>query len=313
MNPLGMFKDGKRLQEWTTKNLLPMSGKLIPEFDRRKSIRDMFSRKPTLSKSETTNSVTLETPSTAAADTPTASTISEVEETISTNTSQDTSNFIPSPETSMSERPGGAVKRPQKSETPAPPPKRAKSGSAPSDKGTSGKGQQTLKGFFKPKTTPSNGLDGAKDSPKINTFSQQSTSSFSAIGDGLAASPEIDTFDADDPESLFIPLNENENDRPVSQPSAVKEPSDDEVIDPIASKESWSKLFNKRAAPRCESHNEPCTSYVTKKPGINCGRSFWLCARPLGPSGNKEKGTQWRCPTFIWASDWNGSGPSTGG
>jgi AP endonuclease-2 len=31
--------------------------------------------------------------------------------------------------------------------------------------------------------------------------------------------------------------------------------------------------------------------------------------RPLGPRENKVKGTQWRFPTFIWASDWNPSAP----
>jgi AP endonuclease-2 len=47
----------------------------------------------------------------------------------------------------------------------------------------------------------------------------------------------------------------------------------------------------------------------TKKKGSNQGRSFWMCARPLGPSGQKEKGTEWRCGTFIWSSDWqNGKG-----
>jgi AP endonuclease-2 len=74
------------------------------------------------------------------------------------------------------------------------------------------------------------------------------------------------------------------------------------VIDPIVAKESWSKLLGKRVVPRCE-HNEPCVSYVTKKPGVNCGRSFYMCPRPLGPSGQKEKNTQWRCGTFIWSSD----------
>jgi AP endonuclease-2 len=36
------------------------------------------------------------------------------------------------------------------------------------------------------------------------------------------------------------------------------------------------------------------------------GRSFFMCARPLGPSGDKEQGTEFRCRTFIWSSDWNG-------
>lgn len=48
----GMFKGGIRQREWSTKDLLPMSAKLIPEFDRRRSIRDMFTKKPSLPKGE---------------------------------------------------------------------------------------------------------------------------------------------------------------------------------------------------------------------------------------------------------------------
>lgn len=91
-------------------------------------------------------------------------------------------------------------------------------------------------------------------------------------------------------------------DRPIS-PSG-------RVYDPIVSKESWSTLFSKPKVPRCESHNEPCTRMQTKKSGFNCGREFYMCARPLGPSGSKERNTQWRCPTFIWTSDWNSSNGS---
>ena len=77
------------------------------------------------------------------------------------------------------------------------------------------------------------------------------------------------------------------------------------INDPVENKESWSKLFAKPVAPRCEGHDEPCITLLTKKPGINLGRSFWMCSRPLGPSGTKERNTQWRCQTFIWCSDWN--------
>ncbi|RAL68352.1 hypothetical protein DID88_007083 [Monilinia fructigena] len=44
-----MFKNGVRVREWSMKDLLPTSAKLIPEFDRRQSIRDMFTRKPATS------------------------------------------------------------------------------------------------------------------------------------------------------------------------------------------------------------------------------------------------------------------------
>ena len=46
MNPVGMFRDGVRLREWSPKDILPTSARLLPEFDRRRNIRDMFQPKP---------------------------------------------------------------------------------------------------------------------------------------------------------------------------------------------------------------------------------------------------------------------------
>jgi Exonuclease III len=48
MNPAGVFENGQRLREWSSKDLLPMSAKLIPEFRCRQNIKDMFSRKASL-------------------------------------------------------------------------------------------------------------------------------------------------------------------------------------------------------------------------------------------------------------------------
>lgn len=50
------------------------------------------------------------------------------------------------------------------------------------------------------------------------------------------------------------------------------------VVDPVASMESWSRLFTKPVAPRCE-HDEPCKMMKTKKTGFNCGRDFYMCTR----------------------------------
>ncbi|KAF2834255.1 DNase I-like protein [Patellaria atrata CBS 101060] len=67
---------------------------------------------------------------------------------------------------------------------------------------------------------------------------------------------------------------------------------------------SWSNLLRKPAPPRCQGHHEPCIMLATKKSGVNCGRRFWICARPVGPSGIRESGSEWRCSAFLWASDW---------
>src|SRR5438093_664863 len=55
MNPEGAVRNGERLRDWSLKDLLPLSGKLIPEFDRRRSIRDMFSKKPPLHTQQSLN------------------------------------------------------------------------------------------------------------------------------------------------------------------------------------------------------------------------------------------------------------------
>ncbi|GIJ87255.1 class II abasic (AP) endonuclease [Aspergillus pseudoviridinutans] len=293
MNPPGMFKDGKRQQEYSAKNLLPTSGRLIPEFDKRRSIKDMFSRKPSTNiQTPTTNAPTLKRfASTQEMETPTA--ISESADSRSAAVSDST-------QTKQTGR-----KRSQKSETGSPVSvKRSKSGSAqPSAPSTAG--QRTLKGFFKPKSGPGGQATIAQDSASVSTVpTKQSTSSPTkstpvaepAALEALRAAPAGEASPGEQPSSA----------NPTTPASSQ---NDDTVIDPIVSKEDWSKLFTKRPVPRCEGHQEPCISLTTKKPGINCGRSFWICPRPLGPSGNKEKGTQWRCPTFIWASDWNPSAP----
>lgn len=198
---------------------------------------------------------------------------------------------------------GVTRKRSEKS-APTPPTPVKRSKSTTQDPGTSAVGQQTLKGFFKPKSV---GDAPQKQNPTKNAevvlLPEQESESLSKssrprepnlTGDGQPGPADQSTC-ADEPSQLA-----------AATPTAPQE--SETVIDPIASKEDWSKLFSKRPPPKCESHQEHCVSLTTKKPGINCGRAFWICPRPLGPSGNKEKGTQWRCATFIWASDWN---PST--
>lgn len=287
MNPPGMFRGGIRLYQWTTKNLLPTSGKLIPEFDRRRNIRDMFSKKPSLLTSQSTNGTSAEEPAQSLADT-TDSMVEQLKPGLSTD-------MLPSAPVASPSKTSIATKRSQK-EASLPVAKRTKSVSQASTTVETSKAQKSLKGFFTPKTTPkptpqSDGLDGTNDS--------QSTLSASAKN-ALSVAEKDEISD-----SATISQSSLKSTSPASP--ASQKYSGDSFIDPIKSKESWGKLFIKPAAPKCE-HDEPCKTMLTKKSGINCGRSFWMCARPLGPSGNKEKGTQWRCSTFIWASDWNGAG-----
>ncbi|PVI06561.1 DNase I-like protein [Periconia macrospinosa] len=248
MNPPGMFHKGHRQRDYTLKDSLPLSGKLLPEFDRRQTIKDMFKKKSTTSPS-------LKTP-----------TASQLQGTPGTSMSSSTSQQADSGNSTT------ALNSPEKrrlsTSSPAKPAKRSKSNTA-SSQSMLPKGQQSLKGFFTPKP--------------VDTYKSASDAEASAADGLTVTTPSTPQFTGTG--SAFI--------------------------DPQDTKESWTKLFSKKPSPRCEGHNEPCISLKTKKPGVNCGRQFWICPRPIGPSGQKENGTHWRCGTFIWASDWNATDTRT--
>lgn len=302
----GMFKGGFRQREWSTKDLLHLSAKLIPEFDRRRNIRDMFAKKPSLK----TGQSSFSTKSTAEGQTGTQTGSAVDSEKISPLTvdsqvpsaSRATSFTSESQSTTMPSPAKPSVKRASDSSSAAARPHKkgkfgATSKTTASAKDQAGKGQSSLMGFFKPKVSQSNGtLDG------------QSTSTSAADGESDTAS-----MSASDPPTPALPVSEFTtppvvSDQEYTSPSKTFNlASQKSVIDPVASKESWSKILGKRTVPRCE-HNEPCISLITKKLGENQGRSFYMCPRPIGPSGQKEKNSQWRCGTFIWSSDWTGDG-----
>lgn len=286
-----MFKGGERQKEYSNQYILPTSGRLLPEFDvdKRRSIKDMFARKPP--------SMPPRSPSkSSAVENLTAA--GHIEQVLPAP-SQIDSDDVPTMPDDISASKAMSRKRP-----PPPPPvpaKRSKSAAVPNAASTAG--QKTLKGFFKPKAA---GNSASSQSPtKVSSFGTLNSDA------GKLSSKNCTTDDsstAEATQTTAFPLDTQSAGTWDSLiPSSPNKLDNDTVIDPIASKEDWSKLFTKKPVPRCDSHEEPCISLTTKKPGMNRGRAFWICPRPLGPNGEKEKGTQWRCPTFIWASDWNGS------
>lgn len=302
MNPPGVFQDKRRLRELGQKDLLPLSARLIAEFDRRQSIRDMFTKKANPPSS--TDASPSSNPSGRSGDhhLPT--------QTFSAPSTDQNSAYVapqqkPALANSTNTKSASQPKPKRLADTPnkAPPRalKRAKSSSNSAEpKNKAVPGQRTLQGFFKPKAAPASQSDKPLASP---------------TGNSTQLSTKVPRKDASSQRQ--VPLTQPRGQHPEKQQAPLER-----VFDPIEAKESWSKLLGKRTLPRCE-HNEPCISLTTKKPGVNCGkwthfssailslmscsgRSFYICPRPLGPSGEKEKGSEWRCGTFIWSSDWNG-------
>jgi len=321
MNPPGVFKIGVRQKPWSTKDIPSTSGKLLQEFDKRRSIKDMF-KKPSLSHaSSSSQSIAPVLTPQVDIHTDSATSTDSTEPLAVAPATSHIARTIPPSASAIAE-----TKR-KTSELPTPKPnKRSKvSGTVTSNKVEAGKGQQSLKGFFAPKVKA--GADITASSARSNggasafetgtSSSDTSGSKTDYANDTVSQGPHQPSteppkqHDASCPVSLpstpdrTTSTNGNRDSATAASPSIAS--ADGSVHDPIVSKESWSKLLRKPAAPLCE-HGEPCKSMLTKKKGENQGRSFWMCQHPLGPSGNKERGTQWRCPTFIWCSDFKGDG-----
>ncbi|CAG9945579.1 unnamed protein product [Clonostachys rosea f. rosea IK726] len=331
VNPPGMFVKGRRLRGWAASDMLPLSARLIPEFDRRRTIREMFTRQRSedsqdamakkdadvkrkgedsqdaIAKKDADTMAKKDADAMAKKDADAmtnkdadAMTKKDADSMAKKDAdakrkredSQDATAKKDAMETSMPKRKVGGPKALAKSKRPKP-----ASGASATSKSRPGAGQMTLAGFFKAASSDKAKASAEQPNHETVTPAQPPPASItkearSPSAKSVVSPPSLETLPKDDPHKTPEP----------SQLDSSK-PSPERVFDPIEAKESWSKLLGKRVVPRCN-HDEPCISLVTKKPGVNCGRSFYMCPRPLGPSGEKEKDSEWRCGTFIWSSDW---------
>ncbi|KAI9888786.1 MAG: Class II abasic (AP) endonuclease [Vezdaea aestivalis] len=285
LNPPGTFSDGKRLIKQTAVRLLPTSGRLIPEFGRRRNIRDMFSKHPPGTPPQE-HEVIDQGPNIAQSQ---HRPHSQSRSDTNTDSIHDKSLVLHT-DTSPSTSKKRSAPRPLSSGSS----KKSKSAALKSREGSQQKGQQSLKSFFN-----STSIDASRQpNDKSDSYSRNPQSAFSE------ATPDSKPLGS--VPLLPLPLTNVTAER--AEDGSAESPSPGtEIHDSIEAKESWFKLLHgKQRQPNCGSHDEPCIRFVTKKAGVNCGRPFYICPRPLGPNGEKENGTQWRCRTFIWASDWGG-------
>lgn len=308
MNPPGMFQRGIRCRNYSAKDILPSSGRLIPEFDGRQSIRQMFTRGSSFLPPRSA-----ETPSDKdclkiAVDLPDQSLRKQFP-------ASGNADLVKAGTESSSPQ---TRKRLAADDSSATPTKRFKDCTVPTADLSDLKGQQSLKGFFKPKATLIM-CNGAcfQVTCRCNPGKNVSDSGDSSLAGGTNDRKPPDTLPqmnvsetSPQPRSLDLikksgPAHLEPVDTTLSRTTRIIYDEKGAGHDPVESKDSWSRLFTKPVAPKCEGHNEPCITLSTKKSGMNFGRSFWMCPRPLGPTGQKERNTQWRCQTFIWCSDWN--------
>lgn len=317
MNPVGMFSGGVRQRGYSSSDdPLPMSGRLIPEFVGRRNIRDMFACKPSLEQSQSRSVASRDLGGHNAGGATTEASMNG-ENSIGTGSARAAPPTVPlapnSPSVAIGKKRSVAEATSSTRTL-----KRSKSASVPAIPPQIGKGQQSLKGFFKPKAAVQTNAASAIAEPEPCEVEKSGDPLGSAIRSPKESlqveiephnqASQLPSSAGSTPGYTKIRHSTNAMNSGESSPLSARystRADHDSTHDPIETKESWSKLFTKPAAPRCEGHDEPCITLLTKKPGMNMGRSFWMCPRPLGPSGAKEKNTQWRCQTFIWCSDWN--------
>lgn len=336
MSPSGTFVGGVRKREWKSSSTPAFSAKRLPEFDKRRSIKAMFTA-PALIKSQTSQTETEEAVGNGAM--------------AKSERSPEKSHFSTKSQPASS----SPVKNQGRLLSKESPTKRTKTENG----ALNPKGQQSLKGFFQAKPKPqdpkiqdlnSSYASISRSGQRDNVILLQTNDhNGSDIADATRAAKRrrVDPNDqpergdvGSEPQSTLGPEKDagtgvaredvlpsdstraTTPDRPVSQqemtcadstpPHSARQATNDlspsDFDKRLNTSSKWNNLFTRPAAPICEGHNEPCKTMLTKKKGTNQGRSFWMCARPLGPSGQKEKNTEWRCGTFIWATDWKGSG-----
>ncbi|KAM0458041.1 hypothetical protein ACHAO4_002762 [Trichoderma viride] len=309
MNPTDMVaRDGQRLRQWHSKDVLPLSAKLIPEFDRRQSIRDMFTKSAgaklsSFPPSPASESAQAQDSSSrvGSAHLDQAGEMSNCAEyRLGMSDASDSSKSKPLTE-SRSEAPprakraagfvdplsdGGTLKRSKKSNgAMSVNPSLTGEKNARSTTTVSTKGQKTLQGFFKPvsslavnRTAGKTGSDlDANANRKANTnapspyLQQTMTLPTELLSHHPSSAPSSQLETNDDADwSGKSPGSESQAKQNLRSINLQTETN--QIFDPVQAKESWSKLLGRRVLPRCE-HNEPCISLVTKKPGVNCGAS----------------------------------------
>ncbi|GAA5909194.1 hypothetical protein JCM6882_003762 [Rhodosporidiobolus microsporus] len=175
-------------------------------------------------------------------------------------------------------------------------------------------GQQSLASFFKPPPRPE---PPAKKKRKKATKEKEASpppgsrsrsSSWQPKAPARAASADDDSDDdilIIDPNALDGATEFTGRSSQCSQPSGSPSSSASSAAYNAESSSAWSNIFAAKPAPLCEGHNEPSKLWTVNKTGINKGRRFFLCARPVGPGYDKGQSKlhvdpQYRCNFFQW-------------
>ncbi|KAJ8085338.1 Class II abasic (AP) endonuclease [Marasmius tenuissimus] len=181
-----------------------------------------------------------------------------------------------------------------------------------------------------PKIQPSN-KPAKKPKPgqsKLSTFFSQPGSSGStskAKGKGrsipkTAFSQSITGYESEDVDMLLQESEPHENAEDLEDADyrLALELSSSQVSlsSPSSQKQkeagdAWKSLMAPIQPPCCTVHNEVAKEFTVNKPGVNKGKRFFVCSRPVGPGYDKGRAErlredvdpQYKCNFFKWSSD----------
>jgi AP endonuclease-2 len=168
-------------------------------------------------------------------------------------------------------------------------------------------GQSKLSSFFtKPTTTPTAPANASAPSDRAGSLSSE-------IIDLCEDSEEMEMQSSSSMPTITseIRLPADKDNSPTTHSSQSREKNENGKTGRTASS-SWSAVFMpKPPPPLCTVHREPSKEFRVNKPGPNKGKTFYLCARPVGPGYDKgrherlreEVDHQYKCNFFMWASD----------
>ncbi|BGP52696.1 hypothetical protein JCM8202_004777 [Rhodotorula sphaerocarpa] len=166
-------------------------------------------------------------------------------------------------------------------------------------------GQQELSSFFKP---PAKIEPPKKKRKKSKTGSPPPASSRSSQSGSAASrtkpSPSPGSISRDGSDREVLVLDDDEAD-PALDAEARAAASAEPYNLNADSASAWSNIFAAKPPPLCEGHQETSRLWTVNKPGVNKGRRFYLCARPVGPGYDQGQAKihvdpQYRCNFFQW-------------
>jgi AP endonuclease 2 len=163
-------------------------------------------------------------------------------------------------------------------------------------------GQSKLSSFFTKPTAASIALANALPSHRASSWSSAEIIDLCEDSEEMQPSP-LPTITSE------IRLPADNNSSPTSSRSSRENGNGNGKAGDAAS--SWSAVFMPIPPPLCTVHQEPAKEFRVNKPGPNKGKTFYLCARPVGPGYDKgrherlreEVDHQYKCNFFMWTSD----------